>query len=492
MKKTVLAFGLIIALLFTLFGCASETKEKDPIQEYIDRKQPEDNTFVGFGKEEAVSKDPLVICMDLEFAREPDREPNVILNDFLYTLDQSGGLTDVEIVYVPRHGPDRESQLDRIRIEVMSGGGPDVFVMNTYGTMSSMDAIGTPLIQYPEQAMENGLFLPLDEYMENHTRFTDWDKQTAAILAAGRNEEGQQVIPLTYTLPLLCFQKSDVDLDLTGKMYTWDDMLHDPEFSPYGRLMADCTTPHWEDEYGLGLVGDGFKYLEYALGRLADFENEELAFTEEELLQRVEEILEAYNAMSEASESFEEGSQGEWAHYSEWLGAGLVSDESDMEYGIKHEEPLTMVPLYSDDGGVTASILSWAAVNRNTDKPEEAYLVIDMLLSDHVQAGYWLYEELLADNFYFGIPLHEDILHPDQPLGRGYVWNLSEENYKEWCEVRSNITGANFQSPVGIELETLLENCIYGSRGVYGYEDFTTVEEAVHEAYEKMQRMVRE
>jgi len=58
--------------------------------------------------------------------------------------------------------------------------------------------------------------------------------------------------------------------------------------------------------------------------------------------------------------------------------------------------------------------------------------------------------------------------------------------------VRSNITGANFQSPVGIELETLLENCIYGSRGVYGYEDFTTVEEAVHEAYEKMQRMVRE
>jgi len=96
MKKTVLAFGLIIALLFTLFGCASETKEKDPIQEYIDRKQPEDNTFVGFGKEEAVSKDPLVICMDLEFAREPDREPNVILNDFLYTLDQSGGLTDAQ------------------------------------------------------------------------------------------------------------------------------------------------------------------------------------------------------------------------------------------------------------------------------------------------------------------------------------------------------------------------------------------------------------
>ena len=144
--KKLFVFCLIFSFLITLFGCAAEPEVKDPLREYLDKKQPEDNTFVAFDQEEELSKDPLVICMDLEFAREPDNEPSVILNDFLYTLDQSGGLTDVEIVYVPRHGPDRESQLDRIRVEVMSGGGPDVFVMNTYGTMNSMDAIGMPLI----------------------------------------------------------------------------------------------------------------------------------------------------------------------------------------------------------------------------------------------------------------------------------------------------------------------------------------------------------
>lgn len=38
MKKRVFALGLIIVLLFTLFGCASKPKEKDPIQEYIDKR----------------------------------------------------------------------------------------------------------------------------------------------------------------------------------------------------------------------------------------------------------------------------------------------------------------------------------------------------------------------------------------------------------------------------------------------------------------------
>lgn len=46
------------------------------------------------------------------------------------------------------------------------------------------------IFNYPEKSMDVGLFLPLDEYMEKNTRFTDWDAQTQAVLRAGRRDEG--------------------------------------------------------------------------------------------------------------------------------------------------------------------------------------------------------------------------------------------------------------------------------------------------------------
>ncbi len=498
MTKRLIALLLAFTLIFIFLGCSTEPKEKDAVDEFIKEKRDPEEAFVAFDKDADEMKDPLTICMDLEYVRELILiEPEVILNEFLYTLEESGGLSDVEVLYVPKHGSDREAVLDRIRVEMMSGGGPDVFIMNCYGSFDRWNESGSdPLIAFPEQAMENGLFLPLDVYMENNAVYAEWDKQNQAVLAAGRNEEGQQVIPLSYTLPLICFRKSDVDLDLTGKSCTWDEMLEDPEISPYTRLLADCTTSYWYDEHELSLVEDGTQYVEFALGKIADFEKEELCFTEEELQHVIEDVVELHAELEEASKTFEEGSKGELEYFSTWLGHDMVSGERSVLDHFDPEESLTMFPLYSDDGGVSASILSWAAVNRNTDRPEDAYIVIDLLMRDYVQKRYRLYENFMcgkpAYSTIIGIPMHEGILHPDMPFGSGLQWSLTEENYNEWCEVRSQITNAYFQSPVCLELEKLVSECIYGSGGVYGYEDFFSIEQSVHEAYEKMQRLVRE
>jgi len=496
--KRVAALFLALTLLFTFLGCSSEPKEKDAVDKFVKEKRDPEEAFVAFDKDADEMKDPLTICMDLEYVRELiGVEPGVILNEFLYTLEESGGLSDVEIVYVPKHGSDREAILDRIRVEIMSGGGPDVFIMNCFGSFDRWNEWGSdPLIAFPEQAMENGLFLPLDEYMKNNAVYAEWDKQNQAILAAGRNEEGQQVIPLSYTLPLICFKKTDVDIDLTGKSYTWDEMLVDPEISPYTRLLADCTTPTWHDGHDVSLALDGTQYVEFALGKIADFEKEELCFTEEELCHVIEDVVELHEVLSEASKTMERDTKGELDYFSTYLGSELVSGDRSLFDHFDPEDPLTMFPLYSVNGGVSASILSWAAVNRNTDRPEDAYTVIDLLMRDYVQKRYQLYEHFLCGKPSYsnpvGIPTHEGMLHPDMPLGSGYRWSLTEENYNEWCEVRSQITNAYFQSSVSLILEQLVDECISGSGGSYGYEYFVSIEQSVHEAYEKMQRLVRE
>ena len=63
---------------------------------------------------------------------------------------------------------------------------------------------------------------------------------------------------------------------------------------------------------------------------------------------------------------------------------------------------------------------------------------------------------------------------------------MMPENYEELCEMRSQITGANFDGELVQLLSGVLSDCIHEQK--YGDK---TVEEVVHEAYENMQRRLR-
>lgn len=457
MLKRTLAMVLAAALLLTLFsGCGKETGVK----------------VLGDTK----SRDPLRICIDLQEAGTSKNENlEVAVNDFLISLEQTAGLTDVVAEIIPGNyiGHDghtvpatvRATTVDRLRVEIMSGGGPDVFIMAysvSAGAMGREYDGSDVLFRHPQKIMENGIFLPLDDYMENHTRFAEWDKFPQAVLEAGRNKEGQQIIPLTYTLPILYMPKSAFDYTPDREL-SWDDMLRDPVLSPAAKALANCYTI--DETFDGEEIGGVNSYLEYVLGDLADFENETLSFTEEELLARVNEIL----AMDRA-ESYRE-----------------ITDALETEPGVNMSHryfgrPMTMLPLYSDDGGITAQIQNYAAVNRNTKKPEEAYAVIDLLMSKNMQMNKPLYSQVLY--WTGGIPLHEGLFLENTPLGR---WDyLTAENHKELSELRGQITHANFKSELTYMVNDILSNCAYAD--AMG----KTVEELVHEGYVELQRRLRE
>ena len=407
------------------------------------------------------SKNILRICVDITYVDSDEKQRYI--DDFFLSLRETGRLENVVIEMIPESGSERETAITRIRTEIMAGSGPDVFIVDCPFNTEYIE----PVFPFPEKVMEAGLFLPLDEYMESSTEFTEWDKMQPVVLAAGRNEEGQQIIPLSYTFPVQTCQTTDFTLEMPDKLVTWQDTLTDPELSAVYARFNDCVDVDYGYKMDGSLVlGTSYdQYFEHVLGKLADFEEEELLFTEEELLARINEIL-----VLQEDAKYEENS----IFKNQFMGSTVVNDSPI---------PVTMMPMYSDDGGIAVSIRNFAAVNRNTKHPEEAYRVIDILLRTQ-QLTKPLYTDgfCRCGNVLESVPLNDEAFHKDTPFK---LRCFSDESYARFTQVKEQITAANFQSSLSYDLYMLLLEC--------KRENDPVVREAlVLAAYDSMQRKVRE
>lgn len=414
------------------------------------------------------SKDPLRICVDIQEAYYMDSSANLMkaqraMNDFLIDVRTNLDGQEVVIEFLPNDGvadedttARRASAVSRLRVEMLAGGGPDVFIMRYIqtdlgGAGANLDS-GDILFKNPQKIMDSGVFLPLDEYIENSTRFAEWEKFPQAVMDAGRNYEGQQIIPLTYTFPVLTYPREVFDYT-PDRLLTWNDMLTDPVLAPFAADLINCRKGYEEDDegnYGVGYP----EYIEFTLGEIADYEKGDLLFTEEELLQRMNEImvLSMQDTNLDAKESM--------------LGVSVRS----------YTQPITLLPMYSDDGGIFARVESYAAVNRNTKRPEEAFAVIDTLLSTEVQQNNKIYTEYLC--YTEGLPMNEEL----ERIGTNQKLYMNEDNYKEICELQEQITGAYFDGEPTAILNMLLDCDSFPDQ----------VEGIVHEAYEDLQRRIKE
>lgn len=238
----------------------------------------------------------------------------------------------------PDKEEERKEKLTQLRVEIMAGGGPDLF----FTSIIYMDEFLFPV---PEKAMEQGLFYPLDRLMEQAEYFTP-EQLNPTVLAAGKTAGGQMILPLTYTYPLTVMDPA------LGDPQSWQDLLT------------------LEDEKMLGtfyylLYNEGFSC---SLGNLADYREEKLLFTQEELAQQLRDArdLRAYQELVSSP-------------YHSKIGSSFSKGQ-----GSRGKEP---VPLYNKDGGVTAVISNYAAINRNSEHILGSFDLLDFLLSDDIVSG---------------------------------------------------------------------------------------------------------
>lgn len=412
---------------------------------------------------------PLRVLIDAEFGNMSSISVQKLLNEyeeltvpggqkkyksFQDVIADLGGPEDIELELPPSHGERRDAYLTSLRTELMSGGGPDLMVCvsgqgwywdDTNATGQFEDA----LFRFPQQAMERNMFLPLDSYIEN-AQFMEWDKLTPAIMEAGKNEHGQLLLPMTYTVPVTYYKKADLSPDFDPGL-SWKDMLSGPP-----ELACAAASSH------LSLQST-------ALAPIADYEHDTLAITEEELLEYVTQRLEARERLK-SLDLPDRSSQSLKPNIS-----------FDTNYGRDNE--LALVPVYSRSGGYTALIKSFLGINVNSKRPDDAFFVADYLMSMDAQRSK-LYVPLTWDS---ALPTMEGLMD-----GRGaslstgadeYVY-MSDNLYPAFAALRDGLSSAAFYTPLDLELYNLELELEEGTD--------KPIKDLVHAMYMRMKMMLAE
>lgn len=425
MKKVlsiVLTLALLVGLVGCLGGCDSEPK-------------------------------PLRICVDGISDTECEK--------LLAAIEAQGGPTDIEFdILTVDDANERSMQLTRLRTEIMSGQGPDAYIMTWLGADG--------LFRFPEKNMELGMFYPLDNFIEN-AQFMQFDEMLPQIMELGKSEEyGQVLLPMSYWFPFSVYLESN-DLPQLSADLTWYDLLN----SSNSVFQVD-TAAHqtYRDDYAFS----GMPYLDLTFGQLGDYQAKKLSFTEEELLGRIYEILEQEE--KHRNGEFDDAPE----HYDVYtLNSSLydlnanyfienISDFVGKSEALQHED-LAFIPIYSDDGGITAQATSFCAIDATTKRAKDAFFVLDVLMSK---------EYLRLSEFCAQADPYKD-----------YQTVLNDANFAKYTELQNQISNVHFSSALNTEMIELFDKAanIY-----YGYEDGSEddIAKLVTDAYRTMRQSMSE
>ena len=334
----------------------------------------------------------------------------------------------------------RDAALTRVKTEILAGKGPDVFLLESPATYSGNK--GSSVFPFPKKAMDNHLLLPLDEYIEKSGRI-EWDKLVPKVMEAGRNDEGQQILPMTFGFDVIGFNKEQFTLDAELPM-TCDEMLESSD-----RMV----------QYA-GISRSTFRNV---FGQIEDNKNDTMFISEENIISRYEQFREVASQADFPEFSVEDplNDRGTAARYN-LGGHGSMFMEGGNDYWL--------LPHYNTEGGITATVNSFAAINRNTKSPDLSFRVLETIFSASGQRSD-LFTQL------DGQPVHMDVSCPG--------WSASQWNDQQYAALLEQINATVFRTPVEQEFDKLLQNISAAGVGA----DLAAL---VHEHYVTMQMMLAE
>jgi len=396
------------------------------------------------------SSKPLRICFDigsiLDDADGSSLQESVVqgfVDDIKLYAKQYDGPEEIEVEVIPSSrdmATERAAMLQRIRTEIMTGSGPDVFIVRCEGHgMYQIES--TRLFPYPQKAIEGDFFLPLDKMLPS-MQFTVWEDLHSNIMNGGRNQRDEQVVfPMTFAVPINIFHKEDLP-QLESNDFTWHDVvaLEDPAQAELVRWMWMENLP--VDIHETLGHDSGLPYL---FNQVANYDSGILLFTEDDIYKEIKNALAAYQELMTKKSGL--------MNYSVLPWYTRISDfPQGTPFGSSHETTdLTMLPLKTLNGGVVAEIDMYCAINRNTENAEEALFVIDLLMSEGYQQ---------SSGFYRGgvMPTNKNLCAPGKKYHNEapFYLEFTEQQYEEWLNICNQVTAVHYRSPLETEMEDMI------------------------------------
>lgn len=401
-RKIALLLTAICLMAFTLSACKSGGDSS--------RSDPDTQNSETVSKEEPKEVPTVTVLVDLN---QSDLTTTAV-SDLLSTIPGYGTefilLTETVPGIWEQDGQVRDAALTRVRTEILAGKGPDVFLIES--PAAYLGNRGGSVFQFPKKAMENHLLLPLDGYIEKSERM-DWDKLLPRVMEAGKNEEGQQILPMNFGFAVKAFDKGQFTLVAELPM-TCDEML--------------------ESSDPMVLYTGVSRVFRTAFGEIEDNDKDEMLISEEDILSKYE-LPEGLEDELDFPEFYVEdpiNQRGIVANY-DLGGHAPMALEGGKDYWL--------LPYYNADGGITATVNSYAAINCNTQYPELSFRVLEAVFSLNGQKS-GLLQQL------DGQPVHMDVPCPG--------WTQSEWNDSQYRALLDQINAVVFRTPVEQELDSMV------------------------------------
>lgn len=282
---------------------------------------------------------------------------------------------DVDL-QVTTYGDDFLAQADKLNTEIMAGQGPDLLILNTYGTGDVY------------KLMKAGAFAPLDEFIRADET---WDGQdyVQGVLDAGKFGGSQYVAPLTF--------QSMVAVGAQERLEEAGFSLEEARGSALSFMKE--TAALYDTEHEGRVLGDSAQlgsFPEMLEGQFLDYAGEKLNVETGEL----EEACAAYKRMYEEDRTvIEMGDKGCYG-----VGEQLAGGQAYVYFGLNLYDTLAaagaagasatpvMVPMRTEDGRTLSRVAHYAGVRANSENKQNAYDLLRILMGEQAQRDFLKYQ----------------------------------------------------------------------------------------------------
>ena len=331
-----------------------------------------------------------------------------------------------ELEILPTDETEREFRLKTLRTEMMSGKGPDIFLMPTNTQYIRQEL----LVKDVAQSMRSGIFADISQFYDADTELRTGELQPA-VMASGTVGDARYVLPLYYNIDTILIDKG--------------------VFAQYG-IPEEEITGSFDDLYKTilekndpTLARSANMYLSWGtrpFSQLVDYESGEVIITPEEIADHFRLFQQWAKLQSTAERPLEgpfespvyttrfaldgnfwqiEGDSMEISPLINAIQSFVITEGNNLGEVVAY-------PLRSSDGSLSAEVTYWGAIGAGCEYVDIAYDFLRQFLSEEVQwemrwGRNWF--NLVSPRFINGYPVR--ITGSVGPMTT-YVTNLAYRN----------------------------------------------------------------